>query len=74
MNDVSEMAIILVCIAALGFIGCWIADRLMAVVHRRRRVRDAVVRIKTENEMLKRENRHLKLMNDVVTQYEFFIK
>ena len=74
MKNVAEMAVIFICIAVLGFVGCWILDKALEAVQRRRRFRDAVVRIKAENERLRRENRHLKLINDVMTQYEFFIK
>lgn len=74
MKNVAEIAVIFIAVAVLGFLGIWILDMVSEAVQRRRRFRDEVVRIKAENEMLRRENRHLKLINDVVTQYEYFIK
>ena len=74
MNEVTQMALILVGIGLVGFVACWVLDKVIEHVRRKRRFIEAVIRIKTENEMLKRENRHLKLISDVREYYDCFIK
>lgn len=74
MSEITEMALILVCIGLLGFIGCWILDKIIEIIHRKRRFREAVIRIKAENDMLRRENAHLKFISDVRDYYDCFIK
>ena len=74
MKNVAEMAVIFICIAVLWFVGCWILDKALEGVQRRRRFRDVVVCIKAENERIRRENWYLKSLYEVMIQYEFYIK
>lgn len=74
MNDVTEMALIFVCIAVLGLLACWLMDKVIEAIKRTIRFHKTVACIKVENERLRRENKQLKAINDIMTQYEFFIK
>ena len=74
MNDVTEMALILVCIAVLAMLACWLMDKVIEAVKRKRKRREAMACLRFVNERLKRENKQLKAINDIITQYDFFIK
>ena len=74
MNEVTQMALILVALGFFTMLGCWISDKVTERIKRKRKRRETMACLRFENERLKRENKQLKAINDILTQYDFFVK
>lgn len=74
MNEVTQMALILVAIGIFMLLGCWISDKVTERIKHKKKRRETMACLRFENEQLKRENKQLKAMNDILTQYDFFVK
>ena len=74
MNEVTQMALILVALGFFTMLGCWISDKVTERIKRKKKRCETMACLRFENECLKRENKQLKAMNDILTQYDFFVK